>query len=205
MSEALQNERNVNARSYSDYLQRMFADRKDAREIELKRDIAGQNYDLGLKKLENNLEIAQLNNEAKKEIAKANNEARKYISAHKSSGSGSRGSSNKYNTIVVNDNPYRLTKEEADIVLGYITQYLEKALYQDPNVFDAAGNFSQKRYEEQKLELYKRLKGNTETLLGEFAKKHPQIVENAILYLLSSGQRGGIETDDEEIQIETFE
>ena len=69
---ALQNDKALNTRAYSDYLQRMMDDRKSARDAELKRDIADQNYDLGIKKLANDVEIEKIRGESRRNAAYIN-------------------------------------------------------------------------------------------------------------------------------------
>lgn len=204
---ALQNDKALNTRAYSDYLQRMMDDRKSARDAELKRDIAGQNYDLGLKKLESQERMAQWKNEAAEIIAQRRNETSKQIAAMKSKGEGGggRSSGNKTYRIVVNSNTYDLTKEDADIIVGYISEYLRKMLSLDPEVFDEEGNFLGNRYNKKLEALEKTLKGNTEQLLGDFAVRYPEVVEDAIQYLQTGGEQGRVGVDDEEIQIGTFE
>lgn len=198
MSEALQNDKALNTRAYSDYLQRMMQDRKSIRDAALERDIANQKYDLGKKQIESRERMAQWRNETSKQIA---------AMRPKGGGGGgtSSGKSNKVYTIVANGNPYNLTKEDADYVLGYISEYLRKMLYQDPSIYDDKGNILLNKYKEKLEALERKLKGsNTEQLLGDYATKYPEVVERAIQYQLSEGEQGGVESE-EEIQIGTFE
>ena len=142
---ALQNDKALNTRAYSDYLQRMMDDRKSARDAELKRDIADQNYDLGIKKLANDVEIEKIRGESRRNAAYIN-------SANRSRGDGS---SNKTFEFMVNNNTYRLSDDEAKFIAAAAADVIAETMRKDPKYYTKKGTFNSVLYDSDLKNIYK--------------------------------------------------